>query len=134
MVSLMHQISIAWVNLITIHYEYPHRSNWMFFKFYCSVFSDNCYAALRATIIEGKGECNPDKLASYQNIMRSLWEELSAIADFDKVWKSHLNSFKTWAQIRWEWLRRDWRLMNKKYQNTSRFKVYLNKPHTSWVF
>lgn len=41
--------------------------------------------ALRACIIEGKGECNPAKLAEYQHIMRSLWEELSDLADFDKV-------------------------------------------------
>jgi hypothetical protein len=42
-------------------------------------------AALRATIIEGKGDCSPSKLAEFQHIMRSLWEELSDLADFDKV-------------------------------------------------
>lgn len=41
--------------------------------------------ALRACIIEGKGECNPAKLSEYQHIMRSLWEEISDLADFDKV-------------------------------------------------
>lgn len=41
--------------------------------------------ALRATIINGKGDCNPSKLAEFQHIMRSLWEELSDLADFDKV-------------------------------------------------
>lgn len=41
--------------------------------------------AVRACVIEGKGECNPTKLAEYQHIMRSLWEEISDIADFDKV-------------------------------------------------
>lgn len=41
--------------------------------------------ALRACIIEGKGDCNPAKLAEYQHIMRSLWDELSEMADFDKV-------------------------------------------------
>lgn len=43
--------------------------------------------ALRACIIENKGDCNPESLTKLQTIMRSLWEELSAIADFDKVWK-----------------------------------------------
>lgn len=44
-----------------------------------------CHSALRATIIEGKGDCSPAKLAEFQHIMRSLWEELSDLADFDKV-------------------------------------------------
>lgn len=41
--------------------------------------------ALRATIIEGKGDCSPTRLGEFQNIMRSLWEEISDLADFDKV-------------------------------------------------
>lgn len=41
--------------------------------------------ALRACIIEGKGDCNPSKLSEYQHIMRSLWDEISDIADLDKV-------------------------------------------------
>lgn len=41
--------------------------------------------ALRACIIEGKGDCNPAKLTEYQHIMRSLWDEISDLADFDKV-------------------------------------------------
>lgn len=41
--------------------------------------------AVRACVIEGRGECNPAKLSEYQHIMRSLWEEISELADFDKV-------------------------------------------------
>lgn len=41
--------------------------------------------ALRACIIEGKGDCNPAKLSEFQHIMRSLWDEISDLADFDKV-------------------------------------------------
>lgn len=41
--------------------------------------------ALRACIIEGKGDCTPAKLSEYQHIMRSLWDEISDLADFDKV-------------------------------------------------
>lgn len=41
--------------------------------------------AVRACVIEGKGECNPVKLGEYQHIMRSLWDEISDLADFDKV-------------------------------------------------
>lgn len=41
--------------------------------------------AVRAAVIEGKGECNQSKLSDYQHIMRSLWDEISDLADFDKV-------------------------------------------------
>lgn len=41
--------------------------------------------ALRACIIEGKGDCSPARLSEYQHIMRSLWDEISDLADFDKV-------------------------------------------------
>lgn len=41
--------------------------------------------ALRATVIEGKGEINPARLNEYKFIMKSLWDEISALADFDKV-------------------------------------------------
>jgi hypothetical protein len=41
--------------------------------------------ALRACVIEGKGDCSQVRLAGYQHIMRSLWEEISELADFDKV-------------------------------------------------
>lgn len=41
--------------------------------------------ALRACVIEGRGDCNPAKLAEYQHIMRNLWDEISNLADFDKV-------------------------------------------------
>lgn len=47
--------------------------------------------ALRACIIEGKGDCNPAKLSEFQHIMRSLWDEISDLADFDKVWKFYKN-------------------------------------------
>lgn len=56
-------------------------------------------AALRATIIEGKGECQPEKLAEFQDIMRNLWTELSDLADFDKVCSNFSASFRRWQQI-----------------------------------
>lgn len=46
--------------------------------------------ALRACIIEGKGACVPAKLTEYQRIMRSLWDEISDLADFDKVCGSNV--------------------------------------------
>lgn len=49
--------------------------------------------ALRACIIEGKGDFTPAKLAEYQHIMHSLWEEISDMADFDKVSKSNKCGF-----------------------------------------
>lgn len=41
--------------------------------------------ALRATIIEGKGEFSYSKLQENQHIMLSLWEEIAELADFNKV-------------------------------------------------
>lgn len=41
--------------------------------------------ALRATIIEGKGEFSFSRLQEYQHIMLSLWEEIAELADFNKV-------------------------------------------------
>lgn len=49
--------------------------------------------ALRACIIEGKGDCNPAKLSEFQHIMRSLWDEISDLADFDKVKNIEWNYF-----------------------------------------
>jgi len=40
--------------------------------------------ALRATIIEGKGEFSFSRLQEYQHIMLSLWEEMAELADFNK--------------------------------------------------
>ena len=41
--------------------------------------------ALRATIIEGKGEFSHSRLQENQHIMLSLWEEIAELADFNKV-------------------------------------------------
>lgn len=54
--------------------------------------------ALRACIIEGKGEYNTAKLAEYQHIMRELWSEISDLADFDKDGKISTEEFKQAVQ------------------------------------
>lgn len=41
--------------------------------------------ALRACVIEGKGDASQARLGGYQHIMRSLWDEISDLADYDKV-------------------------------------------------
>lgn len=41
--------------------------------------------ALRATIIEGKGQFSQARLQEYQHVMLSLWEEIAELADFNKV-------------------------------------------------
>lgn len=41
--------------------------------------------ALRATIIEGKGDFSFSRWQEYQHIMLSLWEEIAELADFNKV-------------------------------------------------
>ncbi|XP_044758393.1 sarcoplasmic calcium-binding protein 1 isoform X1 [Coccinella septempunctata] len=40
--------------------------------------------ALRATIVDGKGEFSHSRLQEYQHIMMSLWEEIAELADFNK--------------------------------------------------
>ncbi|XP_053611080.1 sarcoplasmic calcium-binding protein, alpha chain isoform X1 [Plodia interpunctella] len=41
--------------------------------------------ALRSCVLEGKGDCSAARLQKYQHIMLSLWEEITQLADFDKV-------------------------------------------------
>jgi len=41
--------------------------------------------ALRMTLIEGKGEFNCNRYQENLHIMLSLWEEITDLADFDKV-------------------------------------------------
>lgn len=50
--------------------------------------------ALRATVIEGKGTINPARLNEYRTIMKALWDEISALADFDKDGKITTDEFK----------------------------------------
>lgn len=41
--------------------------------------------ALRATIVEGKGNFQEDRHKTYVETMRALWKEISDLADYDKV-------------------------------------------------
>lgn len=41
--------------------------------------------AVRACVVEGKGECSADKLKAHRAKMEKLWKEISDLADFDKV-------------------------------------------------
>ncbi|XP_055549630.1 sarcoplasmic calcium-binding protein 1 [Wyeomyia smithii] len=50
--------------------------------------------ALRATVIEGKGDINQARLTEYRTIMKALWDEISALADFDKDGKITTDEFK----------------------------------------
>ncbi|XP_062545322.1 sarcoplasmic calcium-binding protein 1-like [Armigeres subalbatus] len=50
--------------------------------------------ALRATVVEGKGTINPARLNEYRTIMKALWDEISALADFDKDGKITTDEFK----------------------------------------
>nr|CAI5836476.1 unnamed protein product [Callosobruchus analis] len=54
--------------------------------------------ALRATIIEGKGELVYGKLQENQHIMLSLWEEIAELADFNKDGKITVDEFKQAVQ------------------------------------
>ncbi|XP_077294410.1 sarcoplasmic calcium-binding protein 1 isoform X2 [Arctopsyche grandis] len=54
--------------------------------------------AVRACVLEGKGDCSSARLAKYQHIMLSLWEEIAQLADFDKDGKITIDEFKTAVQ------------------------------------
>ncbi|GLV34536.1 Sarcoplasmic calcium-binding protein 1 [Carabus blaptoides fortunei] len=54
--------------------------------------------ALRATIIEGKGEFSHSRLQEYQHIMMSLWEEIAELADFNRDGKITIEEFKEAVQ------------------------------------
>lgn len=41
--------------------------------------------ALRACLVEGKGDFNEERHKQYLDMMRKLWQEISDLADFDKV-------------------------------------------------
>lgn len=41
--------------------------------------------AVRAAVIEGKGAMKQDRLDHYKNLMATLWQEISDIADEDRV-------------------------------------------------
>lgn len=41
--------------------------------------------ALRATIVEGRGEYTAQRFADNQKIMQNLWSEIAELADFNKV-------------------------------------------------
>lgn len=45
--------------------------------------------ALKMTIMEGKGEFSPSRFQENLHIMLSLWDEISQLADFNKVNKNH---------------------------------------------
>lgn len=41
--------------------------------------------AVRACVVEGKGDCSASRLDEYKKLMNNLWEEMCQIADDDKV-------------------------------------------------
>ncbi|KAI5637790.1 EF-hand domain pair domain-containing protein [Phthorimaea operculella] len=64
--------------------------------------------ALRSCVLEGKGDCSPDRLQKYQHIMMSLWEEIAQLADFDKDGMISVEEFKTAVKTN---------CVGKKYEN-----------------
>lgn len=50
--------------------------------------------AVRACVVEGKGDCSTARLDDYKKLMKNLWDEISAIADDDKVFTLSLNIFR----------------------------------------
>lgn len=49
--------------------------------------------AVRACVVEGKGDCSAARLADYKKLMQNLWVEISDIADDDKVgWRTMKNT------------------------------------------
>ncbi|XP_044738804.1 sarcoplasmic calcium-binding protein 1 isoform X2 [Chrysoperla carnea] len=54
--------------------------------------------ALRATIIDGKGQFSNSKLQEYQHVMLGLWEEIAELADFNKDGRISTDEFKEAVQ------------------------------------
>ncbi|XP_033249677.1 sarcoplasmic calcium-binding protein, alpha-B and -A chains isoform X2 [Drosophila miranda] len=50
--------------------------------------------AVRACVVEGKGDCSSSRLDDYKKLMTNLWDEISAIADDDKDGKISNQEFK----------------------------------------
>ncbi|XP_059616893.1 sarcoplasmic calcium-binding protein, alpha chain [Phlebotomus argentipes] len=50
--------------------------------------------AVRAAVIEGKGNVTDNRLGEYRHIMKSLWDEISELADDDKDGKISTEEFK----------------------------------------
>ncbi|XP_073824522.1 sarcoplasmic calcium-binding protein 1 [Musca autumnalis] len=50
--------------------------------------------AVRACVVEGKGDCSANRLAEYKKLMKNLWVEISEIADDDKDGKISNKEFK----------------------------------------
>lgn len=46
--------------------------------------------AVRACVVEGKGDCSANRLAEYKKLMKNLWVEISEIADDDKVTQKYI--------------------------------------------
>ncbi|XP_037958302.1 sarcoplasmic calcium-binding protein 1 [Teleopsis dalmanni] len=50
--------------------------------------------AVRACVVEGKGDCSTGRLDEYRKLMKNLWDEISEIADDDKDGKISNKEFK----------------------------------------
>uniref|UniRef100_D3TN50 Sarcoplasmic calcium-binding protein 1 n=3 Tax=Glossina TaxID=44049 RepID=D3TN50_GLOMM len=50
--------------------------------------------AVRACVVEGKGDCSASRLDEYKKLMNNLWEEMCQIADDDKDGKISTAEFK----------------------------------------
>ncbi|KAH8395433.1 hypothetical protein KR215_003873, partial [Drosophila sulfurigaster] len=48
--------------------------------------------AVRACVVEGKGDCSPARLEEYRKLMKNLWDEISDIADDDKAMRAFIES------------------------------------------
>ena len=49
--------------------------------------------AVRACVVEGKGDCSAARLSEYKNLMKNLWKEISEIADDDKVFFIYIHKY-----------------------------------------
>ena len=95
---LAYVLPANFINLILTNYEANYVVNWFpqkLINYLCfpTDIDNNGFLdaadfqcmAVRACIVEGKGDCNPATLKKYQDLMTNLWAEISALADFDNV-------------------------------------------------
>merc|ERR1712041_4547 len=77
----IHRMANSWSNRVKfiVRYMYDYDGNGVLDR------NDFECLAVRNTIMEGKGTWDTDKYTKNKDVMINLWNEISDIADFDKV-------------------------------------------------
>lgn len=93
--------------------------------------------ALRACLVEGKGDFNEERHKQYLEMMRKLWQEISDLADFDKVDWINWIKFQTELMINYKcW--QDGKISSEEFKDavkqTCVGKQYSEFPKVNYSF